>query len=97
MNVKNANIIELKVELDDTEMVKVTKKFLEDLNEKFAKYNIEYDNNSKRWKSLLNSGNKNKYFFTPEKLTKKSPLTICDVTKTTKSTYKQVSLVKHKF
>lgn len=63
----------LSIKLDDKELIEVSKTFLLDIEEKFTDFKKEY---KKSFSELKNYINKPNYIFEPEKLSKKSPLTI---------------------
>jgi len=74
----------LVVKLDDTDLLQVSTKFLEDIEKNFKNFQKEYQDNEKEWKEYLNSEN---FVFEPEKLVKRSPLTIINAPWGTGKTY----------
>lgn len=64
---------ELYIKIDDKELIDVSKNFLVDIEEKFKNFKEEYE---KDFLNLQKYTNNNNFIFEPEKLSKKSPLTI---------------------
>lgn len=64
---------ELLVKLEDKEMIDVSREFLNDVEKGYAHFNIEFQKHCADWEKYTDSDN---YIFEPEKLSKKSPLTL---------------------
>lgn len=64
---------DLYIKLDDEELINVSEKFLLDVERNFTDFKEEYDKSFSNLQSYMNIAN---FIFEPEKLSKKSPLTI---------------------
>lgn len=67
---------QLTIKLEDKDLIEVSNIFLASLEYNFNKFNNELDSNIKKLSKYGKDKNKTGYIFEPEKLSKKSPLTI---------------------
>jgi hypothetical protein len=70
---KDGNSVKLVVRSDDEKLINVSKKFLTDIEEKFVNFKENYNKELKKLSGYLDNKD---YVFMPEKLSKKSPLTL---------------------
>jgi uncharacterized protein YeaO (DUF488 family) len=70
---KDGNSVKLVVKSDDEELIKVSKIFLKDIEERFNEFKDNYEKEFKKQNKYLGHGD---FVFLPERLSKKSPLTL---------------------
>lgn len=72
------NSVNLNVLLEDDDWINISKKFLEDIEKNFTKYEEEYNKKQEVWNEIKKTQEfkNNNHIYIPEKLSKKSPLTI---------------------
>jgi hypothetical protein len=87
----NDNCVDLIVENDDAKFVKVSKKFLKDLEVQFESFKTNWNDENEKLEKYLNKKN---FVFKPEKLAKKSPLTLLNAPWGTGKTYFIENFVK---
>jgi hypothetical protein len=85
------NCVDLIIENDDTKFLKVSKKFLKDLEVQFESFKTNWKDENDKLKKYLNKKN---FAFKPEKLAKKSPLTLINAPWGTGKTYFIENFVK---
>jgi SpoVK/Ycf46/Vps4 family AAA+-type ATPase len=87
----NDNCVDLIIENDDAKFVKVSKKFLKDLEVQFESFKTNWNDENEKLEKYLNKKN---FVFKPEKLAKKSPLTLLNAPWGTGKTYFIENFVK---
>jgi hypothetical protein len=88
---KDGNSVKLVVKSDDEELIKVSKIFLKDIEERFNEFKDNYEKEFKKQNKYLGHGD---FVFLPERLSKKSPLTLINAPWGTGKTYFIENFVK---
>jgi hypothetical protein len=88
---KDGNSVKLVVRSDDEKLINVSKKFLTDIEEKFVNFKENYNKELKKLSGYLDNKD---YVFMPEKLSKKSPLTLINAPWGTGKTYFVENFIK---
>jgi hypothetical protein len=88
---KGGNSVKLVVKSDDEKLIDVSKIFLKDIEERFNEFKDNYEKEFKRQNKYLDHGD---FVFLPERLSKKSPMTLINAPWGTGKTYFIENFVK---
>lgn len=79
------------IEANDKELLNATTNFVRDIEKEFVKFNKKLALSEEKWKDIKSKD----FIFTPEEISKKSPLTIINALWGTGKTYFVESMMKH--